>query len=118
MESEQNQLWTAESVLALARSYQGAAVLAAAAELDLFSVLCSAAQTSPELARKLQSDLRALTVLLDALVALGLVQKSGDNYALPSGLDVLLTTGSRQSVQAMVQHQANCLRNWRSSPAL
>jgi SAM-dependent methyltransferase len=112
MESQQHQAWTAESVLALARSYQGAAILAAAAELDLFSVLGSAAQTSFELARKLQCDSRALAVLLNALAALGLVEKSGEAYAAPSGLDALLSTGSRRSVLAMAQHQANCLRNW------
>ena len=99
-------------MLALGRSYQGAAILAAAAELDLFHPLCSAPQTSLELARTLRCDLRGLTVLLDALAALGLVEKSRDAYSLPDGLGVLLTAEGGQSVLAMAQHQANCLRNW------
>ena len=112
MESSQHQLWTAENVLALGRSYQGAAVLAAAAELDLFRPLCSAPQTSLELARTLQCDLRGLMVLLDALVALRLVEKTRDTYALPAGLGIFLTAEGGQSVLAMAQRQANCLRNW------
>ena len=65
---------SADEILALGRTYQGAAVLAAAAELDLFSALAPAPLPAGELARALQCDLRALTILLDALVALRLLE--------------------------------------------
>jgi hypothetical protein len=107
-----HQSWSAEEILALGRSYQGAAVLAAAAELDLFSALSLAPLPAAELARTLQCDLRALTILLDALVALRLFEKRGGTYALPAGLNALLTHDGTQSVLAMAQHQAHCLRNW------
>jgi predicted O-methyltransferase YrrM len=103
---------TAEDILALGRSYQGAAVLAAAADLDLFSALAPAPLTAAVLARTLQCDLRALTILLDALVALQLVEKAGVNYALPAGLNAFLTSDGAQSILAMAQHQGHCLRNW------
>jgi predicted O-methyltransferase YrrM len=106
------QRWTVERILALGRSYQGAAVLAAAAELDLFSALSPAPRTAATLARTLRCDLRALTILLDALAALRLLEKSGGSYALPAGLDALLTPDGAQSVLAMAHHQAHCLRNW------
>src|SRR5512137_1683699 len=112
MKPDSNKAWTAEEVLVLGRSYQGAAVLAAAADLDLFSALSPAPQSAAELARTLQCDLRALTILLDALVALRLLEKSGGKYALPAGLDAFLTHDGPQSVLAMAQHQAHCLRNW------
>ena len=112
MKSELPQTWTVEQILALGRSYQGAAVLAAAAELDLFSALSPAPRTAATLARTLRCDLRALTILLDALVALRLLGKSGVSYALPGGLSALLTPDGAQSVLAMAQHQAHCLRNW------
>ncbi|MEI6784258.1 MAG: hypothetical protein WCQ21_25480 [Verrucomicrobiota bacterium] len=53
---------SADEILALGRTYQGAAVLAAAAELDLFSALAPAPLPAGELARALQCDLRALTI--------------------------------------------------------
>ncbi len=112
MKPELSQPWTAEAILALGRSYQGAAVLAAAAELDLFSALTRATLPAPEIARALECDLRGLTILLDALVALRLLEKSGGNYTLPAGLDVFLTPDGAESVLAMAQHQAHCLRNW------
>jgi len=112
MKSELARPWSVERVLALGRSYQGAAVLSAAAELDLFSTLSPAPRTAAALARTLRCDLRALTILLDALVALRLLEKSARGYALPPGLDALLTPDGEQSVLAMAQHQAHCLRNW------
>ena len=112
MKSEFPKPWTAEEILALGRGYQGAAVLAAAAELDLFSALSQVPLPASEIARKLQYDLRALTILLDVLVALRLLEKSGGNYALPAGLDAFLTPDGAQSVLAMAQHQAHCFRNW------
>ncbi|MGO8676035.1 MAG: methyltransferase [Limisphaerales bacterium] len=104
--------WTADGLLALGRDYQAAAVLAAAADLDLFSPLASAPLSAAELARVLQCSERGLVILLDALAALRLLEKSGDSYGLPSGLAALLTPGGAQSVLAMTQHQAHCLRNW------
>ena len=112
MKSKSPSPWTTEQILALGRSYQGAAVLAAAAELDLFSALSRAPLPATRLARTSKTDLRGLTILLDALVALRLLEKTGSNYALAGGLDVLLTRAGAQSVLAMAQHQARCLRNW------
>jgi predicted O-methyltransferase YrrM len=112
MKSALPQPWTAEEILALGRSYQGAAVLAAAAELDLFGSLASAPLPAADIARRLQCDQRAVTILLDALVALRLLEKAGGKYALPAGLDAFLTPGGAHSVLAMGQHQAQCLRNW------
>jgi precorrin-6B methylase 2 len=112
MRQQATQRWTAEKVLTLGRSYQGAAVLAAAADLNLFDALAAGPRRSAELARLLHCDLRGLTILLDALTALRLLKKTRDAYLLPSGLKPLLTSGSPQTVLAMAQHQANCLRNW------
>jgi predicted O-methyltransferase YrrM len=104
--------WTAESVLALVRGYQAACVSAAAADLDVFRTLGSEALAARHLALKLGTDLRGTTVLLDALVALELLDKENGAYAVPPSLGPLLGGHDRGSVLAMVQHQANCLRRW------
>ncbi len=87
-------------------------MLAAAAELEVFTPLASSPKTAAELGGVLHVDLRGLTVLLDALVALRLLDKNADNYRLPPGISELVTPTGRQTVLAMCQHQANCLRNW------
>ena len=112
MNSDVSSHWTAEELLALGRNYQGAAVLGAAADLDLFSPLASAPLGAAELARVLQCNERGLAVLLDALAALRLLEKSGDRYALAGGLGALLMAKGAQSILPMTQHQGHCLRNW------
>ena len=106
------QPWTAEDILALGRSYQGAAVLAAAADLDLFSAVAAAPREAAELACALQCDLRGLTILMDALVALRLLDKTVGRYSLPPSLEAFLTPNGAQSILTMAQHQGRCLRYW------
>ena len=104
--------WTADALLELGRSYQAAAVCAAAADLDLFDSLAGRALAAKEVARKLSCDLRGGVILLDALVALRLLTKRAGCYALPAGAAAFLTSNRPQSILAMAQHQANCLRKW------
>lgn len=104
--------WDRHAVLELIRAYQPAAVVMAAAELDLFAALADTPATAPELAARLSLDARAATVLLDALAAIGFLDKHGERYATPTNIRELLTADGSQSVLGMVQHQANCLRRW------
>jgi SAM-dependent methyltransferase len=104
--------WTSDALLDLGRSYQSAAIYAAAADLDVFDTLARGAVTAADLAGDLQCDLRGMTILLDAMVALGLAKKRGDAYSLPAGLSAYATSGGSKSVLSMARHQANCLRNW------
>ncbi|MGA2496098.1 MAG: methyltransferase [Tepidisphaeraceae bacterium] len=104
--------WTADGVLEVMRGFQPACVLAAAAELDVFGILAAAPLTASQITDKLHADLRGTTVLLDSLAALGFLAKRHDQYAAVDGVSDLLTESGRQSVLAMVRHQATCLRRW------
>ncbi len=108
--------WTADEINALMRAYQPACVLAAAAELDLFSVLASAPAAAPltaaEVAARVSGDVRGITALLDALAALEFLNKSADRYTLAPGIADALTAAGPQNMLGMTQHQANCLRRW------
>lgn len=107
-----NKIWTAESVLEMSRSFQPACVLAAAADLDLFTIVSEDPQTAASLAGKLGVDPRGLRVLLDALTALQLLEKKDDRYSLPESLEPFLTSQGNRTVLAMAQHSANCMRRW------
>jgi predicted O-methyltransferase YrrM len=104
--------WTADQLLELGRSYQAAAVYAAGADLDLFPLLAEGPLPAEEAARRLGCDLRGTVILLDALAALGLLEKRHGRYALPAGAENFLTARGPRSILAMAQHQANCLRHW------
>ncbi|MCU0726089.1 MAG: methyltransferase domain-containing protein [Planctomycetes bacterium] len=104
--------WTAEEILALGRSFQPACVLAAAADLDLYGAIGEGEATAGEIARRVRGKTRGVTILLDALAALSLLDKRGDRYAVPPSLRKLLVADHPESLLAMTQHQANCLRRW------
>jgi precorrin-6B methylase 2 len=104
--------WTPDELHALIRGYQGAAIVAAAAELDLFSPLRRGPMTARALARRCGCDLRALSALLDSLAAVRLLGKRGGRYSLGTGVADVLAAGGGHSALSMAQHQANCMRRW------
>jgi precorrin-6B methylase 2 len=104
--------WDADSLLEMVRGFQPACVVAAAAELDVFTALGDTPTTAAALAGRIGADSRATAVLLDALAALGLLVKQDDGYAVPSDVADLLTEGSPANILPAVRHQANCLRRW------
>ena len=104
--------WSADEVLKLTRAYQDACVLAAAADLDLFEAIGADELPAQDVAARIRGAVRGTTILLDALAALELLAKVDDRYSVPPPLQSLLRPDHPQSVLAMVQHQANCMRRW------
>jgi precorrin-6B methylase 2 len=104
--------WTADEILDLARGFQPACILAAAADLNLFDTIGVDHLTADALARRLQCYKRGITILLDALVALQMLHKQSTRYSVPASIARILTHDGSNSVLAMAQHQANCLRRW------
>jgi precorrin-6B methylase 2 len=104
--------WTSDEIAQLARAYQPAAILAAAADLDLFTALCARPLSAEELAHKLSLNLRSLVILLDVLTALQLLEKQSNRYSVPPSVADCLTPSGSHSTLGMTQHQANCMRRW------
>ncbi|HLB75373.1 MAG TPA: methyltransferase [Sedimentisphaerales bacterium] len=104
--------WTADEILGMGRSYQSACVITAAAELDLFSALEARTMNAESLARRLDCDPRATTILLDALASLGLLTKRDCDYSIPASLAKLLCKSSPNNVIPMLRHTGACLRRW------
>ena len=99
-------------LLQMAGGFRFACVLGAAAELDLFSLLDDRSMSAEEVAGRLKSDLRATAMLLDALAALGLLQKGEGRYSVPAELRRSLVEDSPQTVLPMIRHQMNLVRTW------
>ena len=104
--------WTGQEILAVVRGFQPGCIIAAAAELDLFTALSDESQSAESLADALHTDLRGVTILLDALAAMELLTAEGGRYALAPGIAETLCEGDDRNVLAMVRHQINCLRGW------
>lgn len=104
--------WNQETILALGRNFMESRVLLTAAELDLFTVLSPDPVPAREVALRLRGDERAATIVLDALSAMGLLEKSEGAYRCPASLAPLLTSHSPASVLPMLLHAANLWERW------
>lgn len=102
----------ADAILALARNFMECRVLLSAAELDLFTLLAAGPLTAGAVARQRRGDERALTMLLDALAAMGLLAKHDGRYHCEPPVATLLSAESPQSVLPMVLHSAALWPSW------
>ncbi|MGW8257661.1 MAG: methyltransferase [Thermoguttaceae bacterium] len=103
---------TNRQILELMSAFRPACVLGAAAELDLWGQLGEQNLSAESIAELLQTDLRATSMLLDALSALGLLEKNAGLYRTPEAIRPLLRADSVETVLPMIHHQMNVLRSW------
>ncbi|HDP33936.1 MAG TPA: methyltransferase domain-containing protein [Candidatus Hydrogenedentes bacterium] len=103
----------AESVLAMARAFIESRVLLTGAELDVFTLLASP-KSLDEAAAALKSDKRGTEILLNALAALGFLEKKDGRYCCPAEIVALLATDAPDSVLPMVLHSAGMWQRWSS----
>lgn len=101
-----------QSLMELMGGYRAACILGAAAELDLWSAVGAQSLTAEEITTGCRGDLRAMTMLLDALAALGALVKQENRYKVPDELQDFLIAGRPGSFLPMMQHQINVLRGW------
>jgi len=101
-----------QEILNLGNAFRPACIVGAAAELDLWTVLGERSLSAQELAGEMGANVRALTMLLDALAALQLLEKSGGRYAVPPELRGWLCAAAPQTVLPMLHHVMNVMRGW------
>jgi predicted O-methyltransferase YrrM len=101
-----------DQILEMMAGFRPACVIGAAAELDLFTAIGQQALTLETIAEKVHGDRRAIRILLDAVAALGLLDKHDDLYEVPAALRPLLIAGSPQCILPMIWHSMAILRGW------
>lgn len=103
---------TPETLLALARQFMESRVFLCGAELGLFDLLASEKMNAAEIAGKKDLEPRGTTILLDALTAMGLLEKANNCYSCPSAIASVLASNSPYSVMPMVMHVAGLWYRW------
>jgi precorrin-6B methylase 2 len=104
--------WSAKRVQEIHEGYRSACVLFAAAELDLFAAVAAEPLSAEQLAGRLATDIRATTILADALAAMDLLVKTGGQYRLADGVADLLTDCGAAAMFRTVRLNAACMRRW------
>ena len=101
-----------DSILKLVRGFMASRVIISAAELDLFTLLVPKPLTADSVADLIGADLRGITILLDALCALGFLVKTNGSYRTEPSAAPLLSAEAPASVLPMVLHMGSVWRNW------
>ena len=101
-----------EKVLKLARDFMDCRILLTGAELDLFTLLGRERLDLKGVADRTGTRTRGLAVLLDALAAMGLLNKEGGLYSCPDDVRRVLSADSPVSVLPMVLHCVSLWERW------
>ena len=96
------------------RGYMPSRVVLTALELDLFSLLGRGPAGAAEATSALGTDLRATTILLDALVALGLLTKQDGAYTNAPPAARFLAAGSKDDASTALKHNLSLWATWSS----
>jgi predicted O-methyltransferase YrrM len=96
----------------LAGNFMECRILLTGAELDLFTLLAPAPLSAEEIAKKLGANLRALTILLNALAAIGLLLIKEGRYQTEPSAVRLLSAHDSLSVLPMVLHMSDLWQLW------
>jgi len=91
-------------------------VFLTAAELDLFTLLASGPLSLEEAAAARGAEPRGLAILLDALAAMGLLEKSGGRWRTVPALVPFLSSRGERSLLPLALHSVNLWTAGRASP--
>lgn len=101
-----------DTVMAQVRGFMESRIVLSAAELDLFTLLADRPMTAQEVRDAVDGDIRAVTILLDALAAMELLIKSEGRYRTPEEVAAALARSGAESVLPIILHYANMWRRW------
>ncbi len=93
------------------RGYMPSRCLLTALELDIFTAVGDGANAE-QIGTKVQANARAAGMLLNALVALGLLSKSGDDYKNTPESARFFAQGSKDNHRNGLLHTANIWHRW------
>jgi SAM-dependent methyltransferase len=101
-----------QTILELGRRFMEPRIFLTAAELDVFTPLAKEPLTADEVALRLEVSPRAIALLLDALVPMGLLDKHDGRYSCPAEVAAALSSDSPTSVLPIVRLNAGGWRRW------
>jgi hypothetical protein len=93
-----------DDLMAVGHGYQRSMILLAALKLGVFRALAGGACDAKMLARRVGADAEKLSILLDALAALGLVEKRGRRYRNVKPAHDFLLPGPRSKESILLHH--------------
>ncbi|MFH0996142.1 MAG: methyltransferase [Pseudomonadota bacterium] len=104
--------WHPGTLLETSGQYWKTCALHAAVQLDVFTVMADQRLSAGDIAQKLQADPRALAMLLNALTAMNLLEKSGVLYANTPEAGTFLSKSSPGYIGYIIKHHHHLVASW------
>ncbi len=104
--------WNPGQLLEISGYYWKTCTLHAGVKLDLFTAIGKEQIKAGDMARQLDVDERALTMLLNALAAMNLLEKTEETYANLPAVETLLSKDSPQYIGYMIMHHHHLVESW------
>ncbi len=109
--------WTAPEILKLSSAYWPSCALQTAVTLGLFTAIDRAAAKGESLnvenlAKRLGCDIRATGMFVTALVALGFLERHGENLCLPEEARRYLSADSPDYLGFIIRHHSHIMPAW------
>ena len=101
-----------KDILGLVNGFQAAKLVLVANNLHVFEAIENSPRSSLELAQVLDIDKRASEVLLNALTALGLLEKKGGIFSTTMVVKSFLLPKSPNSLTHIFSHYNHCWQSW------
>jgi hypothetical protein len=112
-ESRMKNTWNREKLLELSADFLKPRILITAAELDLFSKLKGKPQSVEDLCRENGWNPRGLRILMDALAAQELLNKTPQGmYSVDDEIASIMAGDSEETILPMVLHRNQMWRTW------
>jgi hypothetical protein len=107
---------TPDDLLQISGCYWKTCALHAGVMLDVFTPIGDGAMPASALASMLACDARALGMLLNALAAMGLLAKSGQDYSLTGPAREFLDKRSPRYIGYVIRHHHRLMSSWARLP--
>ncbi|WP_020678364.1 methyltransferase [Geopsychrobacter electrodiphilus] len=104
--------WSPAELLKLSGGYWSTCTLHAGVKLDLFTPLAARPLTAAELATELSLPARGLSMLLDALTALELLNKQNDRYTATPFAATFLSRTASGYLGHIILHHHHLVESW------
>lgn len=105
-------IWTPPQLLELSGGYWSTCALHAGVKLNVFTPLSAASLAAEVLALRIDCDNRGLAMLLNALAAMGLLEKKGESYNATPFAAKFLSRTSPDYLGHIIMHHHHLMSSW------
>jgi len=100
------------AIMSLVSKFQESRIFLTAADMDIFTLLAKNPMSAQEIANRLEATVRGVTILLDAVVSMGLLEKKEDKYDCPVEVASMLSKESPTSMLPVVMLAIGGWKRW------